>query len=44
MCYEEEEENEGTLLKAKLARKKVEDNYQTLLNRIALLEAEEKKA
>ncbi len=45
-CEEEEEEveNEGTLLKAKLARKKVEDNYQTLLNRIALLEAEEKKA
>jgi len=31
-------------MKAKLQRKKVEENYQTLLNRIALLEAEEKKA
>ena len=39
-----EEEQQNSLLKAKLARKKVEDNYQTLLNRIALLETEEKKA
>ena len=40
---EEDEENQ-TLMKAKLQRKKVEENYQTLLNRISLLEAEEKKA
>jgi hypothetical protein len=32
------------LLKAKQNRKKIEENYQTLMNRIALLEAEEKKA
>ncbi len=45
IAYEEEqEENDGTLLKAKLARNKAEANYQTRLNRIALLEAEEKKA
>ena len=42
--FVEEEEDSQTLMKAKLQRKKVEENYQTLLNRIALLEAEEKKA